>query len=237
MRCTTVLTKRQWRWGEVGHRLAVLAGVGGHGYRCGEQWELGSMPTRGDRLGRGTAQPVLPAVAGSPAQQSLWREPPQRRTASSRRKALRRGGWAGESNAGRRWEAGARPAGGYGFAWRAGWAWMQRSWMLAAVRSEVLRVLVGLTQRREWEWVCLLPWLAWGWKGPGVDWPALGQQPGYWQIGRAWEQASGVAMLGLGWVWVQEQVCPAWEPRLPLRSLSPMRDAPLSNVSELEIVW
>ncbi len=38
-----------------------------------------------------------------------------------------------------------------GFAWGAGWAWMRRSWIVAAVRSEALLVLVCLTERQEWE--------------------------------------------------------------------------------------
>jgi transposase-like protein len=91
---------------------------------------------------------------------------------------------------------------------------MRRSWMLAAVRSEALLVLTGLTEQPAWEWVCLLPWLAWGWKGLGVAWPALGQQAGYWQLGRVWEQAGGVATLGLGLIWVQEQLGLAGAPWL-----------------------
>jgi transposase-like protein len=105
---------------------------------------------------------------------------------------------------------------GSGFAWGAGWAWMRRSWSIAALRSEALLVLVCLTERHEWEWVCLLPWLAWLWKGLGVAWPALGRQPVYRRIGRGWEQASGVAMIGLGLVWAQEHLSTAWEKRVGL---------------------
>jgi transposase-like protein len=100
---------------------------------------------------------------------------------------------------------------GYGYAWEAGWAWMRRSWKIAAARSAALLVLVGLTERKEWEWVGLLPWLAWWWKGLGVAWPALGRQPGYWSIGRMWEQASGVALMSLGLVWAQQHLSRVWE--------------------------
>jgi transposase-like protein len=93
---------------------------------------------------------------------------------------------------------------------------MRRSWIIAAVRSEALLVLIGLTERHEWEWVCLLPWLAWMWKGLGVAWPALGRQAGYRRIGRGWEQGSGVAMIGLGLVWAQEHMSTVWESRVGL---------------------
>lgn len=74
-----------------------------------------------------------------------------------------------------------------GFAWRAGWAWLRRSWVVAAVRSEALMVLVHLSGRGEWEWVCLLPWAAWLWKGTGIAWSGLGRQPLYAGMGRVWE--------------------------------------------------
>jgi len=93
-----------------------------------------------------------------------------------------------------------------GFAWRVGWHWMRRSWKVAAARSEALMVLVFLTDQREWEWVCLLPWVAWLWKGMGVAWPGLGRQPLYEGMGRVWEQASGVTLLGLGMMWLGERL-------------------------------
>jgi hypothetical protein len=34
-------------------------------------------------------------------------------------------------------------------------------WVVAAVRSEALMVLVYLSGRQEWGWVCRLPWVAW----------------------------------------------------------------------------
>ena len=93
-----------------------------------------------------------------------------------------------------------------GFAWRVGWYWMRRSWMVAAVRSEALLAPVCLTERQEWEWLCLLPWVAWLWKGVGIAWPGLGRQPLYEGMGRMWERASGVVLLGLGMVWLGERL-------------------------------
>ncbi|MEE8392364.1 MAG: hypothetical protein V3S14_16420, partial [Anaerolineae bacterium] len=55
-----------------------------------------------------------------------------------------------------------------GFAWRVVWAWMRRSWMTTAVRSEGLMALVFVTGQEEWKWVCLLPWVVWLWQGVGI---------------------------------------------------------------------
>jgi len=91
---------------------------------------------------------------------------------------------------------------GQGWAWRVGWTWLRRSWPLAALRSEVLLVLVLLSGRGEWDLVCLLPWLAWLWKGLGLAWPGLGRQPLYAALGRLWDRATGVALVGLGLTWL-----------------------------------
>jgi len=77
--------------------------------------------------------------------------------------------------------------------------------MVAAVRSEALMVLVYLNERQEWGWVCLLPWVAWLWKGIGVAWSGWGRQPLYEGLGRVWEQATRVALVGLGIVWLGER--------------------------------
>ena len=93
-----------------------------------------------------------------------------------------------------------------GFAWRAGWAWMQRGWVVTAVRSEALLMLVFLTEHWEWRGLCLLPWGVWLWKGLGAAWPGLGQQPLYRGVGRLWEEASRGAMIGLGVLWLMQHV-------------------------------
>jgi transposase-like protein len=93
-----------------------------------------------------------------------------------------------------------------GLAWRVGWAWLRRSWLVAAIRSEGLLVLVILTERWEWEWLCLLPWVVWLWKGVGIGWPGLGQQPLYQAVGWLLEKGSGLAIVGLGLVWLGQQL-------------------------------
>jgi transposase-like protein len=108
-------------------------------------------------------------------------------------------GWVGEQ-AGR--QASRKRQSRHGWAWRVGWSWLRRSWPLAALRSEVLLALVLLTDRWEWDWVCLLPWLAWLWKGLGLVWPNLGRQPLYTALGQVWDRATGVALVGLGLTWL-----------------------------------
>jgi transposase-like protein len=95
-------------------------------------------------------------------------------------------------------------------AWRGGWVWLRRSWVVAAARSEILMLVVFVSDRQEWEWVCLLPWGAWVWTGIGIVWPGVGRQPLYAGMGRVLEQAGGVALVGLGMVWLGEQVTEWW---------------------------
>jgi hypothetical protein len=78
--------------------------------------------------------------------------------------------------------------------------------MVVAVRSEALLVLVFLTEWWGWEWVCLLPWVAWLWKGAGVVWPRLGKHPVYRGMGRIWVAAGGIGLLGLAGLWVSQHV-------------------------------
>jgi transposase-like protein len=78
--------------------------------------------------------------------------------------------------------------------------------MIPAIRSEALMGLVFVNEAWEWEWVCLLPWAGWLWKGAGMMWPGLGQQWLYRGIGRVWERASGIALVVLGMVWVSRQM-------------------------------
>jgi transposase-like protein len=78
--------------------------------------------------------------------------------------------------------------------------------MVTAVRSEALVLLVFLANSQEWEWVCLLPWAVWLWKGMGAAWPGLGGQPLYRGLGRVMEEASRLALVGLGLVWLAQYI-------------------------------
>jgi transposase-like protein len=98
-----------------------------------------------------------------------------------------------------------------GFVWRTGWAWLRWSWMVAAVRSEALMVLLYLSERQQWGWVCLLPWVAWLWQGIGFAWSDLGRRSLYKRLGCVWEQATRVALVGLGIVWLSERLFPPGE--------------------------
>lgn len=89
-----------------------------------------------------------------------------------------------------------------GLAWRTAWNWLRRSWWLPLGRSEALLALVLLTDRPQWDGVCLLPWLAWLWKGLGIAWPGLGRQPLYAAVGRLWDRAAGLALAGVGLGWL-----------------------------------
>ena len=108
---------------------------------------------------------------------------------------------------------------GHGWAWRVGWTWLRRSWPLAALRSEVLLALVLLTDRWEWDWVCLLPWLVWLWKGLGLVWPGLGRQPLYAAWGQLWDRATGVALVGLGLTWLSQNAPQSTDCRLGMLPL------------------
>jgi len=99
---------------------------------------------------------------------------------------------------------------GGGFAWRVGWAWMRESWVVAAARSEALLGLMFLTEWWEWEWVCVLPWVVWIWKGLGVAWPRVGQQGWYQWVGRIGEEASRVVLLWLVLRWFYQHAS-SWE--------------------------
>jgi len=92
------------------------------------------------------------------------------------------------------------------FAWREGWVWLRRTWMVTAVRSEGLMVLIFLTGWQEWKWVCGLPWVVWLWKGLGVACPGLGRQPLYRRLGRVMEEASRLCLVSLGVVWLSQHL-------------------------------
>ena len=90
-------------------------------------------------------------------------------------------------------------------AWRAGWRWLRRSWIVVAVRSEAMMVLVVLTGCEEWGWVSVLPWIAWLWKGVGIAWSRLGQSRVYQGMGYVWEECGRVALIGLVLTWMGQQ--------------------------------
>jgi len=76
---------------------------------------------------------------------------------------------------------------------------------VVAVRSEAMMVLVVLAGCDEWGWVCVLPWIAWLWKGVGIAWPKLGQYWVYQGIGYVWEECGRVALIGLVLTWMGQQ--------------------------------
>jgi hypothetical protein len=102
-------------------------------------------------------------------------------------------------------------------AWRAGWAWMWRSWKVVAIRSGTLLILSRLNDGQRWAWLCLLPWVVWVWRGMGIAWPRLGQQRLYRVLGRVWEEGSRWALIGQGVAWVVERGT-EWQPGIGAQS-------------------
>jgi transposase-like protein len=92
------------------------------------------------------------------------------------------------------------------FAWQAGWAWLKRSWLVTAVRSEAVWLLVVWQEWWAWEWLILLPWVLWLWQGLGVAWPRLRQQGWYRGLRRLMEETGRLALIGLGLVWLGQAV-------------------------------
>ena len=91
-----------------------------------------------------------------------------------------------------------------GIAWSVGWAWMRHSWMSALVRSEALLLLAVWSGHLEREWVCLLPWASWLWRGIGAacaEWRGCAVYRG---VDDLLESASRLALLGLLGLWVLE---------------------------------
>jgi hypothetical protein len=78
--------------------------------------------------------------------------------------------------------------------------------MVVAARCEAMMVLVFLTGRKEWRWVCGLPWMVWLWRGLGIAWSGLGKHPLYCVVGQLWEEASRWALIGLGAVWLGQHL-------------------------------
>jgi hypothetical protein len=92
-----------------------------------------------------------------------------------------------------------------GIAWSVGWAWMRRSCVVALVRSETLLLLAVLPGREEWEWVCLLPWASWLWRGIGVACPRWRGWMVYRGVDCLLEEASRLALFGLVLMWLLER--------------------------------
>ena len=93
---------------------------------------------------------------------------------------------------------------GGGVAWAAGWAWMRRSWVVAFVRSEVLLLLAVVPGHEAWEWVSLLPWVCWLWRGMGIACPRWRRSQVYRRVDGLLESANRVALYGLALWWVVE---------------------------------
>jgi hypothetical protein len=89
-----------------------------------------------------------------------------------------------------------------GLNWEAGRWWLRQQWMVTAVRSEALLVLATLSGYQTWDWICLLPWAVWLWKGLGVACPGLRRQLWYLGLGRLMEEVSRLALVGLGLIWL-----------------------------------
>ena len=83
---------------------------------------------------------------------------------------------------------------------------MRQSWIVAAVRSEALLLLVFVTDHWEWHGLCLLPWGEWCWQGLGVAWPTLGRQPWYRAISRLWTLGYRLALIGLTLLWLAQHL-------------------------------
>jgi transposase-like protein len=93
-----------------------------------------------------------------------------------------------------------------GLVWCVGWAWMRRSWMVALVRSEMLLLLALWSGQTEREWVCLLPWASWVWRGLGAactNWRGCALYRG---VEGLLESATRWAWFGLLGGWVLESL-------------------------------
>jgi transposase-like protein len=93
-----------------------------------------------------------------------------------------------------------------GIAWSAGWAWMRRSWAVALVRSELLLLLAVLPGHAEREWLCLLPWASWLWRGTGAACANWRRCALYRCVESLLESANRLAIFGLVGLWVLESV-------------------------------
>ena len=93
-----------------------------------------------------------------------------------------------------------------GIVWSAGWVWMRRSWVVALVRSELLLLLAVLPGHTEREWLCLLPWASWVWRGIGAACAKWRRCALYRCVNSLLESANRLAMFGLLGLWVLESL-------------------------------
>ena len=93
-----------------------------------------------------------------------------------------------------------------GMVWSAGWAWMRRSWGVSLVRSEMLLLLAVWSGHTEREWVCLLPWASWLWRGTGAACANWRGCTVYRCVEGVLEHATRLALFGLLGMWVLESV-------------------------------
>jgi hypothetical protein len=89
-------------------------------------------------------------------------------------------------------------------AWYAGWSWMRCSWVVAWVRSETLLLLAVVPGHEEWEWVCILPWVSWLWRGIGAACPSWRGCGVYHRVAGLLESTSQWALYGLALLWALE---------------------------------
>jgi hypothetical protein len=122
-----------------------------------------------------------------------------------------------------------------GFAGQAGWVWLRRQWIVTAMRSEALMVLVFVTDCQAWEWVWVLPWAVWLWKGLGVMWPSLGRQRLHWVLGRVLEEASRLALVGLGYAWLVQHIFVLGEQKLCALSVGQLGQWAEVNLPRIEV--
>ena len=95
---------------------------------------------------------------------------------------------------------------GMRFAWQAGWTYWRRSWPVALARSEALLLMAEWSNQPKWEWVSVLPWGIWLWRGVGVICPWLWQESWYRGLGRVGEEANRWTLIGLSSLWLVQHL-------------------------------
>jgi hypothetical protein len=83
---------------------------------------------------------------------------------------------------------------------------MQRSWVVALVRSETLLLLAVVPGHEEWVWLSVLPWANWLWRGIGAACPRWRRWVVYRSVDCVLEEVSRLALYGLVFWWCIEQI-------------------------------